>query len=59
MPVLGGMVLDAGGLLQHTMTTAREYAVPAVIRTQVASRRIPEGAWVTVDGDRGVVEWGP
>lgn len=57
VPVLGGMVLDAGGLLQHTMTTAREYAVPAVIRTQVASRRIPEGAWVTVDGDTGIVEW--
>ena len=22
-----------------------------------ASRRIPEGAWVTLDEDKGVVEW--
>lgn len=55
-PILGGLVLDHGALFQHAATTAREYGVPAVINTENATKRIPEGAWITVDGDRGVVE---
>jgi phosphohistidine swiveling domain-containing protein len=56
-PILGGLVLDGGSLLQHAATTAREYGIPAVINTESATRRISDGAWVTVDGTRGVVEW--
>jgi pyruvate,water dikinase len=55
-PILGGLVLDKGALLQHAASTAREYGVPAVIATRNATRRIPDGAWVVVDGTRGIVE---
>lgn len=55
-PVLGALVLDEGSLGQHAATTTREYGVPAVIRTKKATRVIPDGAWVIVDGTAGTVE---
>jgi rifampicin phosphotransferase len=55
-PILAGLVLDEGSLLQHAATTAREYGLPAVINTQSATRHILDGEWVTVDGSRGIVE---
>jgi pyruvate,water dikinase len=58
LPIVGGMVLDGGALGQHHAITAREYGVPAVIGTGNATRRIPDGAWVTVDGTAGTVEIG-
>ena len=55
--VLAGIVLDVGSVGDHAAITAREFGIPAVFACGDASRRIPEGAWVTVDGDKGVVEW--
>lgn len=55
-PVLGALVMDEGTLGQHATTTTREYGVPAVIRTKKATRAIPDGAWVIVDGTAGTVE---
>jgi pyruvate,water dikinase len=34
---------------------AREYGIPAVVGTRIATRSIPDGAVLTVDGSRGVV----
>jgi pyruvate,water dikinase len=34
---------------------AREYGIPAVLGTGVATRRISSGAQITVDGDAGTV----
>jgi phosphohistidine swiveling domain-containing protein len=56
IPILGGLVLDGGALGQHHGITAREYGVPAVVGTRNGTRRIPDGAWVTVDGKAGTVE---
>jgi pyruvate,water dikinase len=47
------VVTDVGGLLSHTSIVAREYGIPAVIGTGVATQRIADGQIVTVDGDRG------
>jgi pyruvate,water dikinase len=55
-PILGGLVLDQGALLQHASATAREYGVPAVINVGNATSRIGDGDWVTVDGTTGIVE---
>ena len=55
-PTLGGLVLDEGAFTQHAATSAREYGVPAVIHARGATRRIPDGAWVVVDGEAGTVE---
>jgi pyruvate,water dikinase len=34
---------------------AREFGIPAVVGTTDATLRIPDGARVVVDGDRGIV----
>jgi pyruvate,water dikinase len=57
-PILGGLVLDQGVLLQHAAAPAREYGIPAVINVGNATRRIRDGDWVTVDGAAGTVEIG-
>jgi phosphohistidine swiveling domain-containing protein len=50
-----GVVTDIGGPLSHSSIVAREYGIPAVLGTNVASRRIPDGSRVRVDGDAGTV----
>jgi len=49
------VVTDIGGPLSHSSIVAREYGIPAVLGTNVATRSIPDGARVRVDGDTGTV----
>jgi pyruvate,water dikinase len=53
-----GIVTDVGGPLSHSSIVAREYGVPAVLGTGVATHRIRGGQRITVDGDGGVVTLG-
>ena len=50
-----GIITDVGGLLSHSSIVAREYHIPAVLGTGVATERIHSGQRVTVDGDVGIV----
>lgn len=54
-PTLGGLILNRAALFQHAATTAREYGIPAVINVRDATLRIPDAAWVTLDGTTGEV----
>ena len=58
-PVLGGLVLDAGGTFQHAAVIAREYGIPAVIMTQDATTVVLNGQTVAVDGTAGEVDLAP
>ena len=49
------VVTDVGGPLSHGSIVAREYAIPAVMGTGVATKRIHSGQTITVDGSEGVV----
>jgi phosphoenolpyruvate synthase/pyruvate phosphate dikinase len=49
------VVTDVGGPLSHSSIVAREYDIPAVLGTGVATRRIQSGQIVQVDGDAGTV----
>jgi pyruvate,water dikinase len=49
------VVTDIGGPLSHSSIVAREYGIPAVLGTAVATRRITSGQTITVDGDAGKV----
>lgn len=49
------VVTDIGGPLSHSSIVAREYGIPAVLGTGVATRRITNGQLVTVDGTAGQV----
>ncbi len=55
-PTLSGIVLDQGSVLQHSSVVAREYGVPTVVGTRDATKRIPDGAWVVIDGTEGFAE---
>jgi pyruvate,water dikinase len=50
-----GVVTDIGGPLSHGSIVAREYGIPAVMGTGVATRRIRNGQTITVDGSAGTV----
>jgi rifampicin phosphotransferase len=50
-----GVVTDVGGVLSHGSIVAREYHIPAVLGTGVATDRIRSDQHITVDGDQGVV----
>ena len=54
-PMASAVVTDVGGPLSHSSIVAREYGIPAVLGTAVATRRIPDGARIHVDGDAGTV----
>ena len=49
------VVTDVGGPLSHGSIVAREYGIPAVLGTGVATKRIVDGQTITVDGDSGEV----
>jgi rifampicin phosphotransferase len=49
------VVTDVGGPLSHSSIVAREYGIPAVLGTAVATRRIRSGQDIRVDGDAGTV----
>ena len=46
---------DIGGPLSHSSIVAREYGIPAVLGTGVATRRIRSGQTISVDGGAGTV----
>ncbi|WP_457948734.1 PEP/pyruvate-binding domain-containing protein [Pseudarthrobacter sp. alpha12b] len=50
-----GVVTDVGGPLSHSSIVAREYGIPAVLGTGVATQRLAGGQKVSVDGDAGTV----
>jgi pyruvate,water dikinase len=50
-----GVVTDVGGPLSHGSIVAREYGIPAVLGTGVATQRIRSGQVITVDGTAGMV----
>jgi pyruvate,water dikinase len=49
------VVTDIGGPLSHGSIVAREYGIPAVMGTGIATRRIQNGQTITVDGNTGMV----
>jgi phosphohistidine swiveling domain-containing protein len=49
------VVTDVGGPLSHSSIVAREYGIPAVLGTGVATQRITSGQRISVDGDAGTV----
>jgi phosphohistidine swiveling domain-containing protein len=46
---------ELGGPLSHSSIVAREYGIPAVLATGVATRRVRDGQMITVDGGAGIV----
>lgn len=54
--IAGGIVTDVGSMLSHSSIVSREFGVPSVVNTKIATQRIRTGDLITVDGDAGVVD---
>lgn len=52
---IGALITDSGGILSHAGIIAREYELPAVLGTKVATSMLKDGDTVIVDGNKGVV----
>jgi pyruvate,water dikinase len=52
-----GVVAELGGSTSHLAALARERGIPAVLGARGATRQIPEGVRVAVDGIAGIVRW--
>jgi pyruvate, water dikinase len=57
LPRVGGVVAELGGSTSHLAALARERGIPMVLGVLDATRRIPDGAQVAVDGVAGIVRW--
>jgi phosphohistidine swiveling domain-containing protein len=51
-----GLVTDAGGTVSHPAVLSREFGIPAVVGTSVATEQIKTGDRIRIDGRSGVVE---
>lgn len=51
----GGVVVDVGGQISHAIIVSRELGLPCVVSATDATRRIPDGAAIEVNGDTGQV----
>jgi phosphohistidine swiveling domain-containing protein len=53
---IAGLVTDTGGTTSHPAVLAREFGIPAVVGTSVATMRITTGDRIRVDGSNGRVD---
>jgi pyruvate,water dikinase len=57
LPRVAGVVAELGGSTSHLASLARERGIPIVLGVRDATRKIPNGAQVAVDGVAGIVRW--
>lgn len=53
--IIGGVVVETGGVVAHAVMISREYGLPCVANLTRACDVIPDGALITVDGTSGRV----
>ena len=51
-----GLVTDSGGALSHPAVVAREFGIPAVVGTRIATQKIKTGQRLRINGAAGIVE---
>jgi rifampicin phosphotransferase len=51
----GAVVVDVGAQITHAVIVSRELGIPCVVSVTGATRKIPDGALITVDGTAGTV----
>lgn len=54
--VVSAVITDLGGSLCHAAIVCREYGIPAVVGTSIATKVIKSGQEVEVDGGKGIIK---
>ncbi len=57
LPHVSAVVAELGGSTSHLASLARERGIPMVLGVLDATRAIPDGSTVAVDGVAGIVRW--
>jgi nucleoside-diphosphate-sugar epimerase/phosphohistidine swiveling domain-containing protein len=52
----GAVVTELGGPMSHAAVVAREFGIPCVVDVHDATRRLPPGALIEVDGTSGTIQ---
>lgn len=55
MVAASGLVVEKGSILSHTAIIGRELGIPTVVAVKDATRLIPDGATVELDGHAGTI----
>lgn len=50
------IITDEGGLLSHGAVLSREYKIPGVVGTKIATKKLKTGQVVEIDASRGVIK---
>jgi pyruvate,water dikinase len=53
--LIAGLVTDIGSAVSHGAVVAREYGLPAVVNTRIATRVFSTGDRIVLDGESGIV----
>ena len=53
--IIGGVVVETGGIVSHAVMISREYGIPCVANLSRACDLIPDGQLITVEGSSGRV----
>lgn len=53
-----GIVVERGSLLSHTAIIGRELGIPTIVGVKDATKLIPDGASLIINGNTGQVRWG-
>ncbi len=57
MIAAAGIVVERGSVLSHTAIIGRELGIPTIVGVRDATRLIPDGASLFIDGSTGEVRW--
>lgn len=55
-PLASAIVANEGGITSHGVVVAREFGIPCIVRTHIATKIFNTGDMVEVDADKGVVK---
>jgi pyruvate,water dikinase len=53
--LIGGLATDIGSAVSHGAVVAREYGLPAIVKTDVGTRVFKDGDIVVLDADHGIL----
>jgi pyruvate,water dikinase len=53
--LIGGLVTDIGSAVSHGAVVAREYGLPAIVKTDIGTQTFKDGDIVVLDANEGYV----
>ena len=57
MTAAKGIVVEKGSVLSHTAIIGRELGIPTVVGVANATKHIPDGAEMSINGSTGEIRW--